>query len=111
MILFGFSDSSISGDKTAAPFGTSRDYWIVKLDSNGVKLWDEVYGGTDDEGAGATQTYTHQFHIIPDNNESFVLSGTTKSSNSGNISDTSRGDSDIWIVKIDSAGNKIWDKR
>ncbi len=41
----------------------------------------------------------------------FIACGTTTSPQSGDVSDTSRGQGDIWIVKIDSSGNKLWDKR
>src|SRR5438105_10549137 len=44
-ILGGFSKSGISGDKTEPSWGF-YDYWIVKIDSLGVKQWDKRFGGT-----------------------------------------------------------------
>src|SRR5688572_14054590 len=40
-ILGGLSYSGISGDKTQVSQG-DRDYWVVKLDANGNKLWDKT---------------------------------------------------------------------
>src|SRR5690606_7302364 len=44
-ILGGDSDSDISGNKSQASKGMS-DYWIIKLDANGNKLWDKAFGGS-----------------------------------------------------------------
>ena len=40
-----------------------------------------------------------------------LLAGSSHSGQSGDISDTSYGNFDYWVVKIDSLGNKEWDKR
>ena len=45
-IIGGNSYSGLSGDKSQPSKGGS-DYWIVKLDSAGKKLWDKSYGGID----------------------------------------------------------------
>ncbi|HRH48396.1 MAG TPA: hypothetical protein PLP23_06585 [Panacibacter sp.] len=44
-ILGGFSTSGISGDKSENYRGY-YDYWIVKVDSSGVKQWDKTFGGS-----------------------------------------------------------------
>src|SRR5262245_9694224 len=43
-ILGGFSDSPASGDKTQIKIG-KEDFWIVKSDAAGLKLWDARFGG------------------------------------------------------------------
>lgn len=48
-ILGGHSQSGMSGDKTQPSWGNSFDYWIVKIDSLGLKQWDKRFGGTDDD--------------------------------------------------------------
>ena len=40
-LLAGTSSSPVSGDKTA-PGAT--DYWVVKIDGQGNKLWDKTFG-------------------------------------------------------------------
>jgi len=44
-ILGGYSYSPNEADKTEDFLGND-DYWIVKIDNNGNKLWDKVYGGS-----------------------------------------------------------------
>jgi hypothetical protein len=44
-ILGCTSDSPISGNKSENSQG-SRDYWIVKIDSDGMLIWDKTFGGS-----------------------------------------------------------------
>ena len=39
-LLVGYSNSEISGDKSQASKG-GVDYWILKIDKNGSKVWDK----------------------------------------------------------------------
>src|SRR5215475_8585445 len=50
-VLGGSSSSGIGGDKTEGSWGpvdifVVNDYWVVKIDANGVKQWDKRFGGT-----------------------------------------------------------------
>ena|ERR1043165_3074406 len=101
-ILGGFSNSEISGDKTQAPWSSGHDdFWFVKLDSTGHKQWDKRYGGDGgDYPQCITQTSDH----------GFIITGRTSGGVSGDISESSKGGSDFWIIKIDKYGNKQWDK-
>lgn len=100
-IMGGYSESGISGDKTQASQGSS-DYWIVKIDSNGLKLWDARFGGTSvDELTALQQTA----------DGGYILGGSSFSAIGGDKTQTSRGLSDYWIVKTDSNGIKQWDAR
>jgi Secretion system C-terminal sorting domain len=111
-IVVGRSGSPISGDKTVANHGGSAsDYWAVKLDSLGNKIWDNVYGGTGVEPASSFPINNRGISILPCETGSFIIAGNVNSPISGDVSDSSFGGRDIWIIKIDSAGNKIWDKR
>ena len=68
-----------------------NDIWVIKTDFTGEKEWSKVYGGKlDDFGWGATESV----------DGGYVITGETFSF--GN------GQSDIYIFKIDSVGNKIW---
>ena len=42
-LLAGSSNSPIGGDKSEAPKG-GTDFWIVKIDALGNKLWDKTIG-------------------------------------------------------------------
>src|SRR6185369_11368670 len=47
-IIGGSSASGISGNKSDPGFG-AEDFWIVKVDTNGVKQWDKTFGGTNSD--------------------------------------------------------------
>ncbi|TPE43039.1 SBBP repeat-containing protein [Pontibacter mangrovi] len=99
-ILGGGSYSGIGGDKTEASRG-GYDYWILKLDSEGNKEWDRSYGGEDSDRLYAVEQTS---------DSGYVLGGSSSSGISGEKTETSKGESDYWIIKIDSIGNKEWDK-
>jgi PKD repeat protein len=99
-ILGGYTPSSISGDKTQASWG-QNDWWIVKTDSLGNKEWDKDFGGTEHEEL-------YKITEIPEGG--YLLSGDSYSSISGDKSENNFGVEQTWILKIDSSGNKIWDK-
>ena len=103
-LLAGFSNSDSGGDVSQPNLGarTSNDYWVVKTDSLGNKQWDKRYGGDESDILyAALQT--------PDGG--YLLGGWTNSDTGRYISQLSKGSSDFWIIKIDLAGNKQWDKR
>jgi hypothetical protein len=99
-ILGGDSDSDASGEKTEASRGF-EDYWVVKLDSAGNKLWDKTLGGSEREAFSALEQTI---------DGGFILGGDSDSDISGEKSQASQGEADFWIVKLDSAGNKTWDR-
>ncbi|MBK7149085.1 MAG: hypothetical protein IPH78_09755 [Bacteroidetes bacterium] len=98
------SSSNLSGNKTENSIGLlqSVDYWIVKLDNHGVVVWDKTIGAYDiDYPVGIEQT--------PDGG--LVILGESNSDNTGHKTDTVRGkDFDLWVVKLDSSRNILWDK-
>ena len=99
-ILAGSSSSGISGDKTHISWGSS-DYWIVKLDSLGIKQWDKDLGGADGDMLGDVQQTS---------DGGYILGGHSSSGISGDKTQNTKGGADYWIVKIDSLGNKLWDR-
>jgi len=106
-ILGGFSSSDSSGDKTQNTFGYD-DYWIVKTDAFGTKQWDKDYGGV-----GGNRLYS----VNPTTDGGYIIGGWTTADSSGDKTEHTRDTSinqfdqgDYWIVKIDSLGNKQWDK-
>ncbi len=100
-ILAGYSYYGISGDKTEAGQGNC-DYWVVKTDGNGNKLWDKRFGGLD---------YEHLYDMTQSTTGDIYLGGDSRSKASGDKSQSSRGKYDFWVVKMNSNGNKIWDRR
>ncbi|MCW3159693.1 T9SS type A sorting domain-containing protein [Chryseobacterium oryctis] len=95
-IIAGYSFSS-NGDVTDNHGG--NDYWIVKLDSTGNIEWKKSYGGTADDRANAIRQTT---------DGGYIVAGYSKSSN-GDVTGN-QGGTDYWIVKLDNAGNILWQK-
>jgi hypothetical protein len=99
-LLGGFSESGASGDKSENSKG-SRDYWIVRIDNQGNKVWDKTIGGSG---------YDWLKHIIATTDGGWLLFGDSNSDASGDKSEDSKGNNDYWVVKIDNQGSKAWDK-
>ncbi len=98
-LLGGTSNSEISGDKTDSFKGGITDYWVVAIDSVGNKLWDKTYGGDENDDL-------HQ--LIPSADGGYLLIGSSGSGVSGDKTSALMGYDDIWIIKIDTAGNILW---
>jgi hypothetical protein len=101
-ILAGSSVSDSSGDKTQPNRGTGGDYWIVKINSFGIKQWDKRFGGTGNEDSPSSFTQT--------DDGGYLVSGTSDSNMGGDKSENNLGHWQTWLIKIDSVGNKQWDK-
>lgn len=99
-LISGSSFSGISGDKTQVNQG-SWDYWLVKLNASGVKVWDRRFGGTLDDFATAS---------VLTADGSYLTGGYSKSNAGGDKSENCQGNWDYWIVKVNPQGNKVWDK-
>jgi PKD repeat protein len=99
-LLVGYSESDASGDKSADGKG-GRDYWIVKVDESGNKIWDRAWGGSQDDDLRDAIS-------IPDGG--YLLTGFSASDVSADKGEDSRGANDFWVIKIDANGNKVWDK-
>ncbi|MBB6612665.1 T9SS type A sorting domain-containing protein [Pontibacter sp. Tf4] len=99
-VAAGESHSGKSGDRSEESAGES-DYWIVKLDQNGNKLWDKAYGGNSADWFSA---------ILETEEGGYLLTGMTSSGVSEDKSQPSRGGEDYWVIKTDANGNKLWDK-
>ena len=100
LLIGGGSASDLSGEKSEAAKGVS-DYWVIKIDANGVKQWDKTYGGNGDSFLRS---------VMPTTNGNFILAGRTTAGKSGDKSEVSLGGIDNWLVKINAKGEKIWDK-
>lgn len=75
------------------------DLWIVKLDSEGKILWEKSYGGSEDDNGGA---------MVQSGDGGYFISATSGSTD-GDVSGNTGG-KEIWIIKIDGAGNLLWKK-
>ena len=99
-ILGGFSFSSDTLDISDATHGLS-DYWVVKLSATGVVQWDKLLGGTGEE----------ELHDIRQTSDgSYIATGSSTSSASGNVTGTINGIFDFWVIKLNASGIPVWNK-
>jgi fibronectin type 3 domain-containing protein len=69
------------------------DIWILKLDSSGNLAWEVTFdGGEDEEAASIEQT----------SDGGYIVAGSTRSYGAG--------DYDMWLLKLDSDGNMLWER-
>lgn len=97
-ILAGYSNSGISGDKTELCQG-GDDYWVIKLDASGSIQWQNNIGGSN---------YDYLYSIQQTTDGGYVLGGSSNSGISGDKTESTRGNFDIWVVKLNAAGNVLW---
>ena len=99
-IVGGYSRSPASGNKSA-PCRGEGDFWVVKLDKNGNKLWDQSYGGAGDDGA---------FSLVPLPTGSVMVAGNSASEPGGNKRTGNFGYYDLWLLRLDAGGDIEWEK-
>jgi hypothetical protein len=101
MILGGFSESPPDGNKTSPQYSRwpyDADYWVVRLDAEGNKLWENSYGGNQFDWLSTMQATSEG---------GYLLGGWSSSTQSGNKTTDDIGG---WVVRIDARGNKLWDR-
>jgi len=69
------------------------DVRVAKLNKRGNLVWDKTFGGRENDEAHS---------IIQTEDKGYAVAGFTV------LEDT--GDRDIWVIKLDKDGNKVWDK-
>lgn len=88
------------GTKTSPLYG-GFDYWAVRIDAQGKQLWEASYGGSANDICEWAEP-------MPDGG--WLLAGESSSGRSGNKRSPRFGLTDLWLVRIDDRGNKIWDQ-
>lgn len=75
------------------------DYWVVKLDNSGSIQWEKNLGGTSlDQALDVSQTSDGGYIVVGNSH-----------SNNGDVGGNN-GNSDFWVVKLDSTGTIVWEK-
>ncbi|TMM58845.1 hypothetical protein FEE95_05280 [Maribacter algarum] len=95
-VMAGFTESN---DFDIANSRGSYDFWVVKVDDKGNLVWEGSFGGTGIERAQDVSKTADGGYVITGN--SFSHDADVSKNN---------GASDIWLIKINANGKKVWDK-
>jgi hypothetical protein len=101
-LLYGLTFSSSSGLVTGNLFG-GTDGWLIKIDNNGTKVWDKRFGGTSFDLLSKVLIIDDYYYLLGKSASIPTTIGTTIHPGFGT--------SDIWLMKIDTNGNLIWETK
>lgn len=93
------NNGDVSGNHNDG-FGNAPDVWVVKLNNLGIIEWQNCYGGSSSEKGTSIKQTTDGGYIFTASVES----------NDGDINGLNHGNSDYWVVKINSLGAIEWHK-
>jgi hypothetical protein len=97
--VVGYVDYAGIGRSSKGVLHGVGEFYGLKLDANGNKLWDKYFGGTQNDRV---------FDVVEANDGGFVMVGYSESSNF-DVNDN-HGSYDYWVVKINATGDLIWKK-
>lgn len=95
-LLVGGQTSSTDGD-IIENLG-NLDAWLIKYDTEGNEIWKKAYGGSEWDVIWDIKETTDGNYMF------FAISSSTDGDVEGNI-----GETDFWIVKINTEGEIIWE--
>jgi hypothetical protein len=98
---FIFCALTESNDMDVSGNHGKSDVWVVRCDTSGAILWQKCYGGSDHEGP---------VYIDTAQNETYVIIGTSYSSNGDVAGHQPSWMADVWVLSIDSMGNLLSSK-
>ncbi len=102
-LLSGVLDVSASngqGDRNSiGSRHAGGDYWVIKLNANGVKQWSNYYGGSFTDTA---------YDAIQTEDDGYIIIGSSDSDDV-DVSNP-RGSYDFWVIKISDTGTLVWEK-
>ena len=105
-MVAGNSNSGISWNKATPHYGDqSQDYWVIRLDTEGNKLWEQTFGGTG---------FEYCDDLVQTLDGAFIVAGSSSSGQDGNktaplLAPPFAG-TDLWLLRLDGAGQKVWDQ-
>ncbi len=91
--ISGFTEGNIGGANAGY-----RDAFLTKFDSSGDELWSQQIGTSDTE---------FSWSVAVDGSDNVYITGFTE----GDLSGTSAGRADAFLVKYDSLGNELWSQQ
>lgn len=104
----------LTGNKTTPAYhfpgeqGFKPDYWIVKVDYDGVILWQKTYGSTGSDWPLSLSVNGNNEILIT--GYSYDDSFGSVPNTSGNKSAVNKGQLDTWVLLLDENGDELWQK-
>lgn len=98
----GYLDVTASegaGNETGVQKHGVGEFWAQKLDASGELQWRRYFGGSSNDRI---------YKVLPTHDNKYLLVGSSESDDF-DITGT-RGSYDVWLVKIDLQGNKLWER-
>lgn len=90
MIVLSDGGFLVAGATTVA--NHAQDGWFVRADAAGTSLWTQTFGGGSNDA----------FQAVVPVGDGFAATGYTQSAGNGS--------SDLWLVRTDASGKKLWEK-
>lgn len=94
--IVGFTNGGLNGNTLTG----NQDVFVIKYDENGVRLWTRQMG--------VATSNTKGYAITTDSSGGIYVTGYTNGGLDGN---TLTGTNDLFIIKYDGSGNKLWTKQ
>lgn len=77
-----------------------QNFWVLKVDAQGERIWDNLYGGDD---------YDRPNAVIESSDGGYVIVGHTQSFGA-EYTPQPLARKGLWIIKIDQDGNNVWEQ-
>ena len=91
-LIISKDSNIVAAGFSVKPYRFQSDLWVLKLNQDGKEIWNKNYGGDGEEGA---------YDLIETSDLGYAIAGY--SSTNDDYQD------DALVMKLDSAGNKLWE--
>src|SRR5262245_56583567 len=82
-------------------FASAPAYLIARADTPPQVQWQRSFGGTNSDFLNCLRQTS---------DGGYILGGYSSSGINGSKTSTNYGVQDLWIIKLDTTGNKVWEK-
>ncbi|WP_343642331.1 T9SS type A sorting domain-containing protein [Chryseobacterium sp.] len=95
------SNPSTGSGLTVQKQNNGYDFHLIKLDQQGNEIWKKYFSGHNHDYLSSTVTTQ---------DGGFLISGTSYSGKGLDKKGDSKGDSDIWLIRLNEFGDELWQK-